>query len=564
MLIDLTCAFFVGLADEFMPLFVRRVINEAVPDQNYALMVRCAVTLLAIYLVKLLLNLWINYWGHITGVRIQADMRRELFDHLEKMPVSYFDSHKTGDIMSHLINDLQEISEMAHHGPENIFISAVMLIVSFIMLSRINMQLTLIVFACLPVALIFVLLIRKAQLSAFKEARKEIGGVNAEVENSIAGIRVSKAYNGTDTEMKKFDKSNTAYVKARSKAYKYLALFNSGMTFFTDIMYLVVIGFGGRFFYLSQINTGDFVAYLLYISMFLTPLKKLIDTYEQIADGMSGFARYQDIMAVPEEKDEPDAIEAGKLQGNIAFEHVTFHYDTKDQEQKQVISDLSFTIPAGHTVALVGPSGGGKSTICNLIPRFYEIDSGRITIDGMDITKMTRSSLRKNIGMVAQDVFLFNGSIRANIAYGCPNATDEEVIEAAKKADIYDAIMKMEDGFNTNAGERGMRLSGGQRQRISIARVFLRNPQILILDEATSALDNVTELQIQHSLTKLAEGRTVLIVAHRLSTIRSADEIIVLTEDGIQERGTSVALLAQKGIYYELYESQFEAARGRK
>lgn len=555
--LDLACAFLVGLADEFMPLIVRNMINQYVPDRNWNMMVRWSFALLGIYLLKLLLNLVINYWGHIMGVRLQADMRRDLFQHIESLPVSFFDENKTGSIMSRITNDLQEISEMAHHGPENIFTSAVMLTVSAVMLGRINLKLTIIVYAFLPVAVLFVILIRKGQMAAFRQNRVEIGEINGETETSIAGIRVTKAYGGTEGEMEKFDRTNLRYVEARKRSYKYLALFNSGMTFFTDMMYVVVVIFGGRMFFAGSINSGDFVAYLLYISMFLTPIKKLVETYEQIADGISGYERFEEIMNIPSEKDDPGAVEVGRLKGDISFEDVSFHYQTQEASGRKVISHMNLHIPAGHTVGLAGPSGGGKTTICNLIPRFYEIDSGAIRIDGIDIRHMTRASLRRNIGIVAQDVFLFNGTIRENIAYGNPDATDEEIIEAAKKAEIHEDIMAMPDGYDTNVGERGVHLSGGQRQRISIARVFLKNPQILILDEATSALDNATEMQIQKSLDELAKGRTVLVVAHRLSTIRKADEIIMVSSEGIKERGTSEELLAKHGLYWQLYEYQF-------
>ncbi len=555
--LDLACAFLVGLADEFMPLIVRNMINQYVPDRNWNMMVRWSFALLGIYLLKLLLNLIINYWGHIMGVRLQADMRRDLFQHIESLPVSFFDENKTGSIMSRITNDLQEISEMAHHGPENIFTSAVMLTVSAVMLGRINLKLTIIVYAFLPVAVLFVILIRKGQMAAFRQNRVEIGEINGETETSIAGIRVTKAYGGTEGEMEKFDRTNLRYVEARKRSYKYLALFNSGMTFFTDMMYVVVVIFGGRMFFAGSINSGDFVAYLLYISMFLTPIKKLVETYEQIADGISGYERFEEIMNIPSEKDDPGAVEVRRLKGDISFEDVSFHYHTQEASGRKVISHMNLHIPAGHTVGLAGPSGGGKTTICNLIPRFYEIDSGTIRIDGIDIRHMTRASLRRNIGIVAQDVFLFNGTIRENIAYGNPDATDEEIIEAAKKAEIHEDIMAMPDGYDTNVGERGVHLSGGQRQRISIARVFLKNPQILILDEATSALDNATEMQIQKSLDELAKGRTVLVVAHRLSTIRKADEIIMVSSEGIKERGTSEELLAKHGLYWQLYEYQF-------
>ena len=548
--IDLTAAFLVALCDEFMPIITRRIINEYAPSANFAMMARWSVFLLAIYLVKLGLNWVIGYWGHICGVRIQADMRRELFNHLEVLPVSYFDDHKTGAIMSRIVNDLQEISEMAHHAPENIFISGVMLAVSFVMLARINLALTAIVFSAIPIAVIFAVSIRTKQVNAFARSRAEIAKINAEAETSIAGIRVTKAFNGTDLEEQKFQTANKGYIEARSKAYKYLAIFNSGMVFMTDFMYLVIVVIGGFFLVSGKINAGDFVAFILYISLFLSPLRRLVDTYEMIVEGSSGFKRFCEIIDTPAEQDDPDAKDPGTLEGTIEFDNVTFRY--VKEGAKKVIDHVSFTIPKGTTSAFVGPSGGGKTTICNLIPRFYEIEEGEIRIDGTDIRKYTRAGLRRNIGMVAQDVFLFNGTVRDNILYGKPDASDEEMIEAAKKAEIHSYIMSLPDAYDTEVGERGLKLSGGQRQRIAIARVFLKNPKILILDEATSALDNVTEIQIQKSLEKLAEGRTVLVVAHRLSTIRHAQNIFVITEEGIAEEGTHEELLAKNGVYKEL------------
>lgn len=558
--LDLTCAFLVGLTDEFMPMIVRNMINTYIPQGNGRLIVRWCWILLVIYLFKLGLNLVIHYWGHMMGVRLQADMRRDLFQHIEKLPIAYFDDHKTGAIMSRITNDLQEISEMAHHGPENLFTSAVMLAVSAFLLAKINLRLTGIVYACLPLALLFMVKIRKGQMEAFHTNRVRIGEINGETETSIAGVRITRAYGALKREMQKFDLANQRYIETRSRSYRYLAVFQSGMTFFADMMYLVVIVFGGLFYFQGKINAGDFVAYLLYISMFLTPIKKLVETYEQIMEGLSGYARFEEIMAIPIEKDSPGAMDVGRLYGAIDFHDVTFHYKTQDEERRNVIEHMHLHVPAGHTVALVGPSGGGKSTICNLIPRFYEIDAGSITIDGMDIRKMTRASLRRNIGMVAQDVFLFNGTIRDNIAYGSLDADDEAIEQAARKANIHDDIMQMPHGYDTDVGERGVHLSGGQRQRISIARIFLKNPQILILDEATSALDNATEMAIQKELDALSKGRTVIVVAHRLSTVRHADEILVVTREGIIERGKSEELLKQNGLYAQLYRYQFTRA----
>ena len=559
--IDLACAFLVGLCDEFLPLIVRNMINIYVPRQDYAMMVRWTIVLAMIYTVKFVLNLIITYWGHVFGVRVQADMRRDIFHHIERLPIAWFDDHKTGEIMSRITNDLQEISEMSHHGPENLFTSAIMLGVSAVMLGRINLRLTMIVYACLPLAAVFLMLLRKGQMAAFARTRKEIAAINGEAENSIAGVRITRSFGGRETEERKFADANRRYTAARSAAYRYLALFSGGMTLFTDLMYAVVILFGGNMFFHGELNGGDFVAYLLYISMFLTPIKKLVETYEQIAEGMSGVHRFEEIMNLKIEEDDPGAEDIGELRGEIQFDHVSFHYGGEEQEGRKVIEDLNLHIDEQMTVGLVGESGGGKTTICNLIPRFYEIDSGRILIDGIDIRKMTRDSLRRNIGIVAQDVFLFHGTVRENIAYGRPDATEEEIIEAARKARIHDDIMEMEHGYDSEVGERGVHLSGGQRQRISIARVFLKNPRILILDEATSALDNATEMAIQESLDQLSEGRTVIIVAHRLSTMRNASQILVVTKEGIAERGSKEELLQQNGIFRKLYEYQFETGR---
>ncbi len=552
--IDMICAFLAALCDLFYPFIARNIINIYVPDRNLRLLLTWAFILLLIYLFKALMNFIIGYWGHIVGVRIQADLRRDLFNHLETLPISYYDENKTGTIMSRIINDLQEVSELAHHGPEDLFLSFVMIIGSFFMLISINVKLTLIVFAFLPFAVIFTVLIRKKQMDAFSQARVKIAEVNAEVETSIAGIRVTKAYTSDSEELKKFDQANNNYQLARRNAYKYLALFHSGMTFFMDIMYLVVLTAGGIFFYQGLINTGDFAAYLLYIGNFLTPIRKLVNLFEQLTEGMTGFKRFEEIMAIEPEKDDPGAKELKDVKGDIKFDQVSFHYGSN---KKDVIKDLSFEIKPGETLALVGPSGGGKTTICNLIPRFYEIDSGTIYIDGQDIKTLTRRSLRQNIGSVAQDVFLFNGSIKDNIIYGNPEANDDQVEWAAKQAEIHEYIMTLPEGYDTEVGERGLKLSGGQRQRIAIARVFLKNPKILILDEATSALDNATEMAIQKALEKLAVGRTVLVVAHRLSTINNADEIVVLTNEGIKEKGTQKELLAKKGLYWQLYQYQF-------
>ncbi len=558
--LDMICAFIVACCDLFYPVIAKNIINDYVPNQNIRLFIVWAIVLLGIYVLKAVLNFIIQYWGHIVGVRIQGDMRRELFRHLQKLPFSFFDENKTGVIMSRMINDLFEVSELAHHGPENLFLSLIMLLGSFIMLSQISLPLTLITFAVLPFMIFFAFKTRTIMNNAFSETRVKTAEINANVETAIAGIRVSKAYTADEHENKKFNVANENLKRSRAGAYKAMGIFHSGMTLFMDLLYLVVLSSGGLFFFYGKINAGEFAAFLLYISMFLNPVNKLVAFYEQLQEGMTGFRRFCEIMAIDEEEDSSaDLLHPDHLDGSISFENVTFSYESSDKEGEAppVISNLTMDIKKGRTLALVGPSGSGKTTMCHLIPRFYDVDSGRITIDGIDITKISRYNLRKNIGMVAQDVFLFNGTIRENIAYGNLDATDEEIIEAAKKANIHDYIMTMEDGYDTQVGERGIKLSGGQKQRISIARVFLKNPPILILDEATSALDNATEMLIQQSLEELGRGRTSIIVAHRLSTIKSADEIIVLTSEGIAERGSHDELVAAGGMYAQLYQYQF-------
>ncbi len=553
---DMFCAVMVAACDLFYPLIAKSIINDYVPNQNIRMLMIWSAVLLGIYLLKWLLNFIINYYGHIVGVRMQADMRRDLFIHLEKMPFSFFDKNKTGSVMSRLINDLNDVSELAHHGPENLFLSVLMLIGSFVMLTSINVELTLIVFAAIPIIILFAVLMRTGMLNAFRRSREQLAEINANIETAISGIRVTKAYTSEPHETKKFEKENGLFVKIRSKALFELGKFHSSMTFFSDFLYLIVLVSGGFFFYFGKIDIGEFAAYLLYISMVLNPINRFISLFEQMQEGMTGFKRFIEIMDYPEEKDRPNAVNIESSEGNIEFENVGFSYE--GENENEIISNLCLSVKAGKTVALVGPSGGGKTTLCHLIPRFYEINSGRITLDGRDIRDITRYSLRQNIGIVSQDVFLFNGTIRENIAYGKLDANDEEIIEAAKKANIHDYIMSLKDGYNTGVGERGVKLSGGQKQRISIARIFLKNPSVLILDEATSALDNATEMMIQQSLDKLAQGRTVIVVAHRLSTVKNADEIVVINRDGIAEKGTHEMLMKKEdGIYKNLYSYQF-------
>ncbi|MBO0574858.1 ABC transporter ATP-binding protein [Clostridium botulinum] len=546
--LDMIAAFIVALCDLFYPMITRQIINDIIPNGKIRLLFFWATSLLIIYIMKYFLNHFIQYWGHMVGVRIQADMRKRVFNHLQTLPFTYFDENKTGVIMSRIINDLMEISELAHHGPEDLFISIIMLIGSFIILCTINVPLTIISFIFIPILVWFSMKNRLKMEKAFMDSRVKIGDLNADLENSIAGIRVSKAFTNREYENEKFEVGNKRFVGARQMAYKSMADYFSGMYFFIDILDLIVLIAGGYFVYKNLINFGDLVAYLLFIKMFMTPIRKLISFVEQYQSGVTGFERYRQLLSVKPEKDKEEAKALENIRGAIEFKNVSFKYD----EDTHILNDLSFKVKEGKTLALVGPSGGGKTTLCNLIPRFYNIDKGDILIDDNSIYDINISSLRKNIGIVQQDVFLFTGTIKENILYGNPEASYEEVIKAAKLANIHEFIESLPEGYNTYIGERGIKLSGGQKQRLSIARVFLKNPPILILDEATSALDNATEYLIQKSLEKLSNGRTTIVVAHRLSTIKNADEIMVLTDKGIEERGTHEELLALGGIYSEL------------
>lgn len=551
---DMICALVAAGCDLVYPVVSRNIINTYIPDKNIRLILTWCAALLVIYIIQTIMQYFMQYQGHIVGVRMQADMRRDVFEHLQKLPFSYFDEHKTGVIMSRIVNDLMDISEFAHHGPEDLFISLVTVVGAFIILCTVNVPLTLITFAVLPFLVLFIIKKRSAMTMAFRKNRIEIAEVNASLENSIAGIRVSRAFTGEREEEKKFAENNQRYVTVRERSYRVMAEFFSGTNFLTSLMNVVILAAGGYCVYRGVINVGDMVAYMLFINMFVNPIKKLIQFVEMFQNAITGYVRFQELMNVKPEQDEKGAIELKDVRGEIVFDDVTFHYD----ENKEVLSHISLTFPQGKMVAIVGPSGGGKTTLCHLIPRFYEISGGSILVDGHDIRDVTRASLRRQIGIVQQDVFLFTGTIFDNIAYGKLGASREEVYEAAKKANIHDYIMSLPEGYDTFVGERGVKLSGGQKQRISIARVFLKNPPILVLDEATSALDNVTENYIQDSLDELCKNRTTIVVAHRLSTIKNADEIIVMDRDGIEERGTHEELLARgNGIYKELYEAQF-------
>lgn len=553
-IVDMICAFLVAAMDLVFPMFTNYLLKDAIPNKNLRTIIIFTSVLAALYVVKLIANYIIDYWGHVMGVRLQYDMRKEVFAHLQTLPFSYFDDNKTGNIMSRIINDLMDISELAHHGPEDLFISIVMLMGSFALLCAINIKLTLIVFACIPVIIIFTMTKRMKMSKAFYDVRKKIALVNTKLENSISGIRVAKSFTNEEYEMEKFDEGNIEFRTSRSSAYKYMAEFMSGMRFFVDMLNVVVLGFGGYFVYRGEIGVIDLSTYFLYVAYFMQPIRRLTSFVEQYQSGMSGFKRFVELMDTePDIVDVDNARELKDVQGEIEFKNATFKYEGSEE----VISNINLEIEKGKTLALVGPSGGGKTTICHLIPRFYELNEGKITIDGEDIKEITLKSLRENIGIVQQDVFLFTGTIKDNILYGNTEASDDEVIIAAKNANIHDFIMSLPERYETYVGERGVKLSGGQKQRISIARVFLKNPPILILDEATSALDNTSELIIQKSLEKLSKGRTTIVVAHRLSTVKNADEIVVLTNKGIVEKGTHEELINKGDIYARLYNSQF-------
>lgn len=545
---DLLVATISALCDLVYPMITRNVVNRVIPNREFRFLVIFAVVLMVIYLIKMMCAYWMQYWGHLVGVGMQADMRRDVYEHLQKLPVRYFDNNQTGSIMSRIVNDLQDISELAHHGPEDLFISFFMIVGSFIVLLRINVVLTIIVFCILPIIIWYSMYKRKKLLASFVKTREKTGDINARLQNSISGIRVSKAFVIDEDEKERFEEGNQQFVTAKSYSYKVMAEYTAGVGFFTDMLDYSVLIVGAIFTYYGKINIGDFLAYLLYIKIFTQPIKRLIAFVEQYQNGMSGFKRFMELIEVDREKDREGAQELGRVEGEIRFENVSFSH-----ENKKVLDGINLNIEKGKMLALVGPSGGGKTTLCNLIPRFYNVDSGDIKIDGKSIYDVKVDSLRRNIGIVQQDVFLFTGTIKENILIGKTDATDEEVIEAAKKANIHDLIMQMPDGYDTNVGERGTKLSGGQKQRIAIARIFLKNPPILILDEATSALDNITERLIQKSLEDLCKGRTTIVVAHRLSTIQAADEIIVLTDNGIEERGTHQELIDSKGFYYKLH-----------
>ena len=553
--LDMLASFLISVIGMVYPVVTNKMLNNYIPNKMYSTIVVAGVAVLILYVLRLLLRYFVQYYGHIIGVKMQSHMRTDLFCHLQKLPYRFYDNNETGRIMTRITSDLFEVAELAHHGPENLLISSVMILLSFFYLLSIDWILTMIIFTCVPILIVVSVHFRKAMKEAFADRRKSNATINAAVESSITGIRVTKAYTNSAREMEKFREGDKAFVNASRAAYNAMAKFHSSTSFITDIFNVFILIAGGLFLYAGRITFGDYSTFIVSVNLFIAPVNTLIQFMEQFQDGVSGFSRFVEIMDEKPEEEAPDAVELTDVQGEIEFQHVTYAYETSGE----VLHDVSFRLEKGRKLALVGPSGGGKTTICHLLPNFYRVEEGNgaITIDGKDIRDLTLDSLRRNIGIVQQDVFLFVGTIRDNILYGRPDATEEEMLSAARRANIHDYIMTLPNGYDTQIGERGVKLSGGQKQRLSIARVFLKDPAILILDEATSALDNTTEVLIQQALDELCKGRTTLVVAHRLSTIRNADEIAVVMEGRITQRGTHDELMAQGGTYKELYSLQF-------
>ena len=555
MTLDMLAALMISVTGMIYPVVTNKMLQDYIPKQRYNYIIGAGVLVLVLYIIRLLLRYFVQYYGHIIGVRMQSQMRKDLFNHLQRLPYKYYDNNETGKIMTRITSDLFEVVELAHHGPENILISSVMIILSFSYLATINWILTLIIFACVPILVVVTVHYRKAMKEAFTERRKSNAIINAAVESSITGIRVTKAYTNQAKEMEKFAKGDESFVSASRKAYSAMAKFHASTSFITDIFNVFILIAGGLFLYAGKINFAEYSTFIVSVNLFINPVTTLIGFMEQFQNGVSGFKRFCEVMDEEPETDAANAKTLENVQGEIAFKNVSYAYEGNDE----VLHNVDLHIEKGKKLALVGPSGGGKTTLCHLLPNFYQLgeDGGDITIDGQSLRTLTLDSVRKNIGIVQQDVFLFVGTIRENILYGRPDATEEEMMEAARRANIHDYIMTLPNGYDTEIGERGVKLSGGQKQRLSIARVFLKDPAILILDEATSALDNTTEVLIQQSLDELCKGRTTLVVAHRLSTIRNADEIAVVMEGRILQRGTHEELMEQGGTYKELYSLQF-------
>lgn len=554
-ILDMIAALSVAGINVLYPILTRTMLNgfiEKTATTKLVIILGCV--LLGIYFLRMLLNYFMQYFGHLMGVKIQATMRRDMFKHLETLPYSFFDEHEAGKIVSRMTGDLFDVVELAHHGPENIIISCISVIGAFIYLTTVNVYLTLIIFACTPIVFTIAFVLRKDMKSAFKRRRESDAIINASLFSSISGVRVTKAFNNSEKEMEKFEEGITSFEKASKDAYHAMGKFHAVNTFITDVLNVLVLIAGGIFLYLGKISVGDYSAFIVSVNIFINPIMTLINFTEQFQNGVSGFERFVEIMDVSPEKDGENAKDLENVKGEIEFKNVYHSYETS----RKILNDVSFKVEKGKMIALVGPSGGGKTTICHLIPRFYDYNSGEIFIDGKELHSITLASLRQNIGIVQQDVFLFNASIKDNILYGNPNATEEEVIKAAKRANIHEYVLSLKDGYDTVIGERGVKLSGGQKQRLSIARVFLKNPPILILDEATSALDNVTEMLIQEALLELCKGRTTIVVAHRLSTIKNVDEIAVIDGGKIIEKGSHEELMKLNGEYANLYQKQFK------
>lgn len=555
LVLDMLAALSISLIGMVYPIVTNRMLNEYIPQKMYRAIVIAGIIVLGLYVLRMLLNYFVQFYGHVIGVKMQSQMREDLFSHLQKLPFAFYDNNETGRIMTRITSDLFEVCELAHHGPENILISSVMIVLSFSYLFTIDKILTLIIFACVPILIFVSFKLRRAMKEAFNERRVSNATINAAVESSITGIRVTKAYTNAKAEIKKFQKGDSQFVNASKSAYNAMARFHSSTTFITDVFNVFILIAGGLFLYSGRISFGDYSTFIVSVNLFIGPVNTLIGFMEQFQNGVSGFKRFVEIMDEQPESDTQDAEELKDIKGVIEFKNVNYSYN----DSSEVLHDVNLRIEKGQKLALVGPSGGGKTTLCHLLPNFYKLsaEDGSILIDGKDIRKLTLDSVRRNIGIVQQDVFLFVGTVRENIMYGRPDATEEEMITAARRANIHDYIMTLEKGYDTEIGERGVKLSGGQKQRMSIARVFLKDPAILILDEATSALDNTTEVLIQQALDELCYGRTTLVVAHRLSTIRNADEIAVVLDGRITERGTHEQLISADGTYKKLYSLQF-------
>lgn len=554
LVLDLLAAVIMSGVTVVYPILTRKVFNTYVPAGDVKMIIIIGIVLFCTYLLRYGCRYFMTAYGHTIGIRMQSDMRRDLFEKYQDLPFSFYDEHESGELLSRLANDLNDVSELAHHGPENILVCAITFTAGLIYLFSVSWILTLVLIGMVPIMFCIAFFTRKKQMKAFLSTKKDLASINATVQSSISGIRVTKSFCNKENELELFDSSNKKYVKSRTYVYRFMGLYFSSTTFIVDVFNVAVIIGGGLLVLLTDaFDVGDYLAFAVSVSLFTSPVMTLINFTEQFNDGRAGFKRFNEIMEQEPEVDNPEAIQEIALKGNIKFDHVSFKYDTSDG----VLDDICFEIKEGETVALVGTSGGGKTTICHLIPKFYRITQGDISIDGHSIYDISNKALRNNIGLVQQDVFLFNGTIKSNILYGKLDATDEEVIEAAKRANIYDFIMSLPNKFDSTVGERGVKLSGGQKQRISIARIFLKNPSILILDEATSALDNSTELMIQKSLNELAKGRTSIVVAHRLSTIKNANRIFVIDGGKIVETGTHKDLMAKDGAYAKLYNEQF-------